>query len=110
MNERDRKELKNIINNFLKGGSFMNSVSQETCTAKHTGVDKDLIRIEKKTQKNEEEIGTVQDAVLLLSQIVNRLSKRAVVDKIIMILAILILIVILTVIFGPETVARIINK
>jgi hypothetical protein len=94
----------------VNGEDQIISVHKEVCEVRHTGVDKELERGTKERRRSEDRISKVEDAVLLLSQIVKRLEKKSFTDKLIIIIAVIVCFLTLVMVFGPEIAIRFLPK
>jgi hypothetical protein len=92
------------------GGSKMEGVSKDVCEVRHEAVNKEVERGARERRRSEDRLSKVEDAVLLLSQIVKRLEKKSFSDKLIIIIAVIVCFLTLVIIFGPEIAVRFLPK
>lgn len=89
------------------------NVLEKVCNERHKNIDEKLKAVDKRLGEHSDKINSVEDAVIVLTEMNKRQEKRGILDKIltvgISILCILVVFVLLALIFGPENATNIIK-
>lgn len=88
----------------------MSNVIEKVCEEKHKAIDSKLEAITIDLQANNERIGKVEDAVIMLTNMVESIEKRDFFDKILILSVFIISIVLIAIVLGPEITGRIIGN
>jgi hypothetical protein len=85
------------------------SVTKDACEARHEGIKENFERTERRLNDHSERIGSVEDAVLKLTILVESIGKKSLFDKILIIAVFIIAVVLLALLLGPEYVGKILG-
>jgi hypothetical protein len=84
-------------------------VNEKTCNATHAGIDKEFDRTERRLNAHSEQIDSLQEAIIKLTTLVDSIGKKSIYDKILTLSVLIIAMVLLAVILGPEYVGKILG-
>lgn len=84
-------------------------VSEKTCNVKHDGIKENFDRTERRLNDHSRQLDSMQEAIIKLTILVDSIGKKSVYDKILTLSVLIIAIVLLAVILGPEYVGKILG-
>jgi len=77
------------------------------CEEKHKAIDEKLDRDERRLNDHSSRIGTVEDAIIKLTAMVEDIKKKDVFDKILIVCVLIMVLVVAAMVLGPEITGKI---